>query len=201
MGWIVFLVAGYLLLCFGLSKVFPKAGLPASDAWIPGKNFGTWCELIGRKRNHAWWLLFPIVNFFTYSGMAVDLVRSFGHMKFWHSFLAVIGAPIYSIMLGNNDAKYQGPILTNEKEYKAKLEEAKEKGQKGKLERLEKSNPYKKSAGREWAESIIFAVFAAAFIRMFFIEMYKIPTPSMEGSLLVGDFLCVKQSSLWHPHT
>jgi signal peptidase I len=36
--------------------------------------------------------------------------------------------------------------------------------------------------------------FAAAFIRMFLIEAYKIPTPSMEGSLLVGDFLFVSKA-------
>ena len=36
---------------------------------------------------------------------------------------------------------------------------------------------------RDRTESIVFAVFAAAFIRMFLIEAYVIPTPSMEGTL------------------
>ena len=57
------------------------------------------------------------------------------------------------------------------------------------------NNPYKKTQGREWIESIVFAVFAAAFIRMFLIEAYIIPTPSMEGSLLVGDFLFVSKAA------
>ncbi|MBK8698154.1 MAG: S26 family signal peptidase [Saprospiraceae bacterium] len=52
-----------------------------------------------------------------------------------------------------------------------------------------KQNPYKKSAIREWVESIVFAVFAAAFIRMVLIEAYVIPPSSMEGSLNVGDYL------------
>jgi signal peptidase I len=45
----------------------------------------------------------------------------------------------------------------------------------------------------EWIDAIIFAVIAAKFIRMFFIEAYTIPTSSMEKSLLVGDYLFVSK--------
>ena len=51
----------------------------------------------------------------------------------------------------------------------------------------------KKSAVREWTDAIIFAVIAATLIRVLFIEAYTIPTPSMERSLLVGDFLFVSK--------
>ncbi|SDT66844.1 signal peptidase I [Mucilaginibacter mallensis] len=51
----------------------------------------------------------------------------------------------------------------------------------------------KKSKTREWADAIIFAVIAATIIRSFFVEAYTIPTPSMERSLLVGDFLFVSK--------
>lgn len=51
----------------------------------------------------------------------------------------------------------------------------------------------KKTATREWTEAIIFAVIAATLIRTLFIEAYTIPTPSMERSLLVGDFLFVSK--------
>ncbi len=51
----------------------------------------------------------------------------------------------------------------------------------------------KKSALREWTDAIVFAVIAATLIRTFFIEAYVIPTPSMERSLLVGDFLFVSK--------
>lgn len=47
----------------------------------------------------------------------------------------------------------------------------------------------------EWIDAIIFAIIAATFIRMFFIEAYTIPTPSMEKSMLVGDFLFVSKTS------
>lgn len=47
----------------------------------------------------------------------------------------------------------------------------------------------------EWVDAIIFAVIAASFIRMFFIEAYTIPTSSMEKSLLVGDYLFVSKTA------
>jgi len=53
----------------------------------------------------------------------------------------------------------------------------------------------KKGAAREWIDAIVFAVVAATLIRMFFIEAFTIPTPSMEKSLLVGDFLFVSKVS------
>src|SRR6201996_3460766 len=57
-----------------------------------------------------------------------------------------------------------------------------------------KSTPKKKkSVVREWTDAIVFAVIAATLIRSFFIEAYTIPTPSMERSLLVGDFLFVSK--------
>ncbi len=51
----------------------------------------------------------------------------------------------------------------------------------------------KKSATREWIDALVFAVIAATIIRGLFIEAFTIPTPSMERSLLVGDFLFVSK--------
>lgn len=50
-----------------------------------------------------------------------------------------------------------------------------------------------RSKSREWTDAIIFAVVAATFIRWIAIEAFTIPTPSMEKSLLVGDFLFVSK--------
>jgi signal peptidase I len=47
----------------------------------------------------------------------------------------------------------------------------------------------------EWVDAIIFAVIAASFIRLFFIEAYTIPTSSMEKSMLVGDYLFVSKTA------
>ena len=50
-----------------------------------------------------------------------------------------------------------------------------------------------KSKAREWWDAILFAVIAATLIRWLIMEAYTIPTPSMENSLLVGDFLFVSK--------
>jgi signal peptidase I len=51
----------------------------------------------------------------------------------------------------------------------------------------------RKSAIREWLDSMLFAVIAATLIRFLTFEAYAIPTPSMENSLMVGDFLFVSK--------
>ena len=47
----------------------------------------------------------------------------------------------------------------------------------------------RKSPVREWFDSILFAVVAAVIIRWMFFSAFVIPTPSMENSLLVGEYL------------
>jgi signal peptidase I len=193
---LIFFLAGYLLTCLTLTKLFQKVGVAPSKAWIPGVNMMEWCDLIGKPRREALWLLFPIVGFFTWSGMAVDLARSFGYTKFWHAALAVIFAPIIFFIIGRNPkATYKGKILDEEAAYMQKMQDAYVRKDNIMLKRLERENPYQKGALREWTEALVFAVFAAAFIRMFLIEAYVIPSSSMEGSLKIGDYLFV---SKWH---
>lgn len=60
-----------------------------------------------------------------------------------------------------------------------------------KKKKQEEAKP--KSKVREWWDAILFAVVAATLIRWLIMEAYTIPTPSMENSLLVGDFLFVSK--------
>ncbi len=46
----------------------------------------------------------------------------------------------------------------------------------------------------EWARSIIVAVILFLGVRAFVVEAFKIPTSSMEGTLLVGDYLLVNKA-------
>jgi len=64
---------------------------------------------------------------------------------------------------------------------------------KKKKEEVEAQEKQPKSAVREWTDAIVFAVIAATIIRWLFLEAFTIPTPSMEKSLLVGDFLFVSK--------
>lgn len=195
MSILIFLLVSYLFLSYSLSLVFSKSGIDSKKGWIPGVNFVEWAKLIGKKPVYALWLLFPIVNIFIFCGMAVDLARSFGRFSFGDAALSVIYAPAMFYIIGKNkNDNYNGPVLVQEKEFMAKMNSAISAKDDYNIKKLNENNPYKKSALREWVESIVFAVFAAAFIRMFLIEAYVIPTPSMEGSLNVGDFLFVSKA-------
>jgi len=61
-------------------------------------------------------------------------------------------------------------------------------------------NPFKKSAPKkpksfiqDWRDSLVFAVTVATLFRWSLVEAFMIPTPSMENTLLVGDFLVVSK--------
>src|SRR5271165_7242899 len=50
-----------------------------------------------------------------------------------------------------------------------------------------------KSTIREYAEAIVIAFGLAIFIRTFFVQAYKIPSGSMEPTLLIGDHILVNK--------
>jgi signal peptidase I len=126
-------------------------------------------EQVGKPK---WWfiyLLIPVVNFFAYYVLIFEVLRCFGKNTLWSQILIIFTGFFYLIYLGfNPSVKYLG-----------KLNE---------LPAEEKKSPLV-----EWAEAITFAVVAATLIRFLFMEAYTIPTPSMENSLLVGDFLFVSK--------
>ena len=55
------------------------------------------------------------------------------------------------------------------------------------------SADFRKSTLREYFESIVIAVILALFIRTFVVQAFKIPTGSMEETLLIGDHLLVNK--------
>jgi signal peptidase I len=58
-----------------------------------------------------------------------------------------------------------------------------------------KKRNQKNSTIIEWLDALIFAVIAVTFINIFFFQNYKIPTGSMEKTLLKGDHLFVSKLS------
>lgn len=57
----------------------------------------------------------------------------------------------------------------------------------------EKTGDRRKSAVREWAESIVIALILALFIRQFIVQAFKIPTGSMRMTLIEGDRILVNK--------
>ncbi len=161
----------WVLKTIGLWKLFEKAGRKGWEAAIPLYNYFVIIQLAGRP---SWWgfiLLLPIINIILIMGLIVDLSRCFGKFSFLDHAAAVLLPFVYFNKWGFDPGiRYLGKSASGE--FKLKY-------------------PYKKSAGREWADAIIFAVVAATLIRTFFIQAYTIPSGSMEKSLLIGDFLFV----------
>ncbi|MEL6389923.1 MAG: signal peptidase I [Bacteroidota bacterium] len=193
---LIFFLLYFVLFSLTCYLLFPKLDIDPVKGLIPVVNVMEISNKVGRSKWYGALSIVPIVGIFITTGLAVALVRSFGKYSFGEAAKAVVFAPLSFYQLAKDDrARYKEPILTAERAYLDKIKAAKKAGHEKKLASLIKKNPYKKSIGREWFESIFFAVFAAAFIRMFLIEAYVIPTPSMEGSMLVGDFLFVSKSS------
>jgi|AntRauTorckE5430_2_1112549.scaffolds.fasta_scaffold01780_3 signal peptidase I len=198
MTWLLWvLLLGYIGLSLALYKIFPKAGKPASSALVPGYNMMVVAELVGRKRWHALLLLIPYVNVFIFAALMVDLARSFGRFNFLEHVAAVLASWGYWGWLGTqegNHFKYNGPVLIRERAYRKELSMAEKSGDKREINKVHGAyGEFSKPFYQEWAEAAVFAIFAAAFIRLLLIESYIIPTPSMEGNLNVGDFLFVSK--------
>lgn len=164
---LVVLIGWYLCMGFAYYKFFEKAGKPSWIGFIPFYNFYIHLQIVGRP---TWWviLLFvPVVNFFVALTIHLDLLKSYGRYTYFDQAVGVILAPIYMVYVAFGNTTYLGKATEMPKTPKGPL--------------------------KEWFEAIVFAVFAATFIRWVFMEAYVIPTPSMERSLLVGDFLFVSK--------
>jgi signal peptidase I len=161
----------YWLLHLSLWGLFSKANKPGWHSAVPILQDMTMLEIIGRKKYNAVWGLIPFINFLFNLTWLSDLLNSFERRDFWEHFLGVLFGVFYFPYLSSKpDVKYYGPSLINDKK-----------------------NKVKRSSGREWADAIVFAVIAAVLIRTYNIEAYKIPSQSMEGTLLAGDFLFVSK--------
>ncbi|MBN1756160.1 signal peptidase I [bacterium] len=61
--------------------------------------------------------------------------------------------------------------------------------------RTEKNDPKRKekSRSREWIETIIYSLIIALILRTFVVQAFKIPSGSMEETLLIGDLLLAEK--------
>lgn len=152
----------------GYWKIFEKTGVAPWKALVPFYSEFEIIKLVGKP---TWWIVYiiiPFVNLFGYYILILDLIRCLGRHSLLSQIAVLLALPVYLPVLGfNPNVKYIGP--------------------------LDKLPVVHKSAVSEWTEAIGFAVVAATLIRWLIMEAYTIPTPSMENSLLVGDFLFVSK--------
>lgn len=166
---IILILIGYW---YGLSLFFKKAGKTSWHAFVPYLRIKALIEIFEKKK---WkWIIMsfiPVVNLFVYSNLLGEISSSLRRYSFWEHTLAVVfGWVWFPIILQKDEEKFHGINGVKEGEKAPKVTKA-----------------------REWTDALLFALFAAYFIRTFIFEIYTIPTSSMEGTLKVGDFLVVSK--------
>ena len=167
-GWIVLIITviGWHI---GMYGMFKKAGITAWKALIPFYN--TWCIVEKIHLKKAWFFLqlIPIAGQFITIWLTIKFVEHFGRFSLLQHMAVVFLPFIYFPYLGfSSNERYAGDAVVDN---------------------------YKKSVTREWVDAAVFAIVAATLIRTFVFEAYTIPTPSMEKTLLVNDYLFVSKFS------
>lgn len=153
----------------GLAKMFEKARVAPSKAWMPFYNTWVILETAQRPRHWFFWQFIPVVGWFITMGIYIEWVKTFGKFKFHEHAAASLVPFLYFPYVGYNQKdRFIGPQAVR---------------------------GHRKSATREWIDAGIFAIVAATLIRTFIFEAYTIPTGSMEKTLLVNDFLFVSKLS------
>ena len=196
---VLFLII-YTCICFigtfiGLYGVFQKAGVKGWLALIPFYNLYVWLKVIERP---WWWLLFfliPYFFFFMLMLMTWKTIRMFNKTR----YITLIPGTFFSFIY----IPYLG-FSSKEKFYKRAELPAMELGfwkskplttkrKNAKNENVDEKEKSVKTKTREWTDAILYAVVAAYIIRTFWAEFYTIPTSSMEGTLMIGDYLTVSK--------
>lgn len=168
----LFIVLFYMIgIRIGTYGIFKKLGIEPWKAFVPIICSMEWQKIIDKPRWWTWMLFIPGVNLFYVASQLSEMSTAFRRYGFWEHFASVMFAVVYFPYLGfSANEKFVGP---------------------GGVKPGDK--PIHRTALREWADAIVFAVVAATLIRIFVAEAYMIPTPSMEKTLLVGDFLFVSK--------
>jgi signal peptidase I len=155
-----------ILVFIGLWKIFTKAGYKGWYSIVPFYNIWIALKIIDKK---YWWfiyMLIPFINIYVTILIFIEFARCFSHRGLGYQILIALFPWVMLPLMGFNKDEYIDP----------------------------KTAPkYKIGVARDWAECIIFAIIAATIIRSMFFESYRIPSSSMEKSLLVGDFLFVSK--------
>ena len=167
--WILLALA--LLVQLAVLPVLIKRKDADGPAWqgaVPGLHFFPWLDLIGRPKHWALFLLVPGINLLMLTIMHVELGLAFGKRSTKDQWM--FGAlPWWALW----ELRQQDQAWVGKRDW----------------------SKTRKSTAREWSEALLWAVVVAGSLRMLIVEPFTIPTPSMEGSMLVGDYLIVDKTA------
>lgn len=164
-GWLLFFIIVQVIHFAGTWKLYQKAGRQGWKAVVPVYNSIVLMQII----NRPWWwtllLFIPVVNLIMLPVIWVETIRSFGFMSRKDTTLVILTLGFYIYYIN----------YTNQGQYKGN-----------------RSIQARSKLG-ETISSLLFAVVAATIVHTYIMQPFTIPTPSLEKSLLVGDFLFVSK--------
>jgi signal peptidase I len=167
LGFLEYYLLIQIISSLALFPYFKAAGIEPWKALVPFLK--TWIVLDKTERK-KWQMILvyvPVVNHVMAIIMAYEFLHGFNKRKWSDILLSVFTLGLYMAYMGFTDKNLKW-VGKNEVQMKAQL--------------------------GDWIPSVFFAVVAATTIRAFSFEAYTIPTPSMEKTLMVGDYLFVSKA-------
>ena len=161
--WIIFFLILNIIHGLGTWKLYKNAGIDAWKAFIPFLNIYELMSMINRPK---WWMIFayiPIVNLLMIPTLWVQLLHVYNKRTTTDKVLAVFTLGLYVAYINYTEADK----LTY--------------------------NPAHENDKDTLIGSLVFAIIAATIVHTYFIQPYKIPTGSLEKTLLIGDYLFVSK--------
>ncbi len=185
-------------------KSFEQAGRPTWEALIPGYNYFIAFKLGTQKPFWTLLLIFPGVHLVMWSVVNLSYIRRFGYFSLIDTIQGIFFPYIilYKIATSGDkilpETNWANSVEIGKREWGDHLVLFLALPVIGHvialgINAVTRDKPGKKTKVKEWGDSIWFALVAALVIRTYVFEPFKIPTGSMENTLLVGDFLFVNK--------
>lgn len=199
--YLVLLAHPYLAMWW---RSFEQAGRKPWEALVPGYNYFVVFKLGAQKPFWSLLLIFPGVHIVMWAVANVSYIRRFGYFTLLDTVQGIFFPYIIMAKIANSN----DPILPETNWANSREVANREWGDHLALflslpiighaialtfAAVSRPKPGKKTKVKEWGDSIWFALVAALIIRTYVFEPFKIPTGSMEKTLLVGDFLFVNK--------
>lgn len=163
--WFIFFLAVQVIHYLGTWKLYQKAGRKAWEAAVPVYNAVVLMKIIKRSPFWAILLFVPVVNLIMFPVVWVETLRSFGKNSTTDTVLGIVTLGFYIYYINyTQDVTY-----------------------------IADRNLKAQSKSGDTLSSLLFAIVVATLVHTYVMQPFTIPTPSLEKTLLVGDFLFVSK--------